>query len=163
MSQTLAGLTFRSRTQHESGAPLRDCPPLSTPYGVWHALCFALFLPGCPFVLPLIEEQENMAPVIVESDPREGDELELSMPSTVVYVVVEDENDLEALTFLWTIERSGEQGNTTPLADGPRRGSALRLDPDPRFDGRLLTVRATDSFGESARREWIIRVPEEAK
>jgi hypothetical protein len=37
------------------------------------------------------------------------------------------------------------------------------LDPDPRFDGRLLTVRATDSFGESARREWIIRVPEEAK
>lgn len=126
----------------------------------WHVACCALGSTGCPFVLPLIEEQENEAPVIVESDPRDGEELELRMEGTVAFVVVEDANDIDQVTFLWTIERSGEQGSTTPIVDGPRRGSALRLDPDPRFEGRLLTVRATDGFGESARREWILRVPE---
>lgn len=129
----------------------------------WHAACMGALLTGCPFVLPLIEEQENLTPVIVESDPREGAELELSMSDTVVFVVAEDANDIDQVTFLWTIERSGEQGNTTPIVDGPRRGSALRLSPDPRYDGRLLTVRATDSFGASARREWVIRVPEGAR
>ena len=129
----------------------------------WHAICFATVLTGCPFVLPLIEEQENQPPVIVESDPRQAAELELSAEGTVAFVVVEDANDIDQVTFLWTIERSGEQGNTTPIVDGPRRGSALRLDPDPRFDGRLLTVRATDGFGETARREWVLRVPEASR
>lgn len=144
-------------------APIRVQRAALVGFKVWHALCTGLGLSGCPFVLPLIEEQENLTPVIVESDPREGAELELTMNDTVVFVVAEDANDIDQVTFLWTIERSGEQGNTTPIVDGPRRGSALRLAPDPRYDGRLLTVRATDSFGASARREWVIRVPEDAR
>lgn len=159
-------MTAMSRT----AAPPRSSPARSThrrvvftTHTLWHMSCMGLGLTGCPFVLPLIEEQENLSPVIVESDPREGAELELTMSDTVVFVVAEDANDIDQVTFLWTIERSGEQGNSTAIVDGPRRGSALRLAPDPRYDGRLLTVRATDSFGASARREWVIRVPEGAR
>ena len=107
-----------------------------------------------------------MAPEIVDSDPKPGDSLLVDSDPTYVWVVVQDQNDVENLDYLWTISGEGPQP-WEPLSNvGENQnimGSMVKLARNPNHDGRTLQVQATDSFGATVVQEWEISVPEEAR
>lgn len=122
----------------------------------------AVGLPGCFYLGPIVPEDLNRPPTVVASYPAEGEPLVLDLSQKVAYVLVSDANDIEDLEFRWTIADFGIQGDATPIQGRAEVGSQLAIARNPDYDGRPLSVRVTDGYGEALTLEWILSVPEVA-
>ncbi len=138
----------------EEGVPTRT-------FGAWHVLCIAIspMLHGCYFFLPFVEVTRNVAPTIDFSSPAEGEPLRFQGPQETAFVFAQDE-DGDALSFVWTLEGYGVRPEAVPFQSGELQGSQLSLQQDLDFDGRELTVSVYDPAGASARRSWVIEILE---
>jgi hypothetical protein len=109
-----------------------------------------LGLSGCFFFLPLDPEDENVPPSLVRASPQQASPVVVDEDGTVVYIIVSDPDDAEALTFVWSLEGEGLLPGALTIPDGPnRRASQIRLSPENRFGGAILTVLASDGFAEN--------------
>ncbi len=130
----------------------------------WIASCIPILASGCFFYLPLVEERMNQAPVIVSTNPEAGDTIVLSTETTLVWVLVDDEDDDPSeLTYLWTMDGEWEMGPVTIINDDPVFGSVLELSREEQYDGRQLRCRVYDSGGGSTEVSWPVEVPAEAR
>lgn len=117
-------------------------------------------LSGCFYLGPIVAEDLNRPPTFVASYPAEDDVFVLDLSQKAAYVLVSDANDIEDLEFRWTIAGFGIQGDATPIQGRAEVGSQLMVSRDVLYDGKPLSVRVTDGYGEAITREWLIRVPE---
>jgi hypothetical protein len=102
-------------------------------------------LSGCFIFLPLVEVEENVPPSLVRASPQRNLPVTIDEDGTVVYVIVSDPDDAEALTFVWALDGEGLLPGAQTIPDGPsRRASQIRLTPEARYDGATLRVRAAD-------------------
>jgi hypothetical protein len=111
---------------------------------------------GCYFWLPIIEENPNVEPEILESRPSIGDEVVVDLPEVVVFVVVQDENDPEGLEYNWSIDGIGQIPHQT--LGGNLTGSMVTLSQLPEYDNRYLHCTVYDSYSASVSVEWLINV-----
>ncbi|NOY28105.1 MAG: hypothetical protein GXP62_19745 [Oligoflexia bacterium] len=115
---------------------------------------------GCPFFLPFIEVEQNVPPSIDYSSPGEGDTLEIKTEQYTAFVVAQDPDDTD-LSFFWTIDGYGTQGDAVAIRSGTQIGSQLTISRDQNYDQHILTVIVYDPQGASDQRSWPIEVLEQ--
>lgn len=154
-------MASRSWLGRPGRAPRADEVVRKRLFGAWHVLCitFGPMLHGCYFFLPFVEVTRNVAPTIDFSSPAEGEPLRFQGPQETAFVFAQDE-DGDALSFVWTLEGYGIRPEAVPFQSGELQGSQLSLQQDMDFDGRELTVSVYDPAGASARRSWVIEILE---
>ena len=139
---------------------LRSCKRLTSgDFKMRHAICTMLLCTGCYYWPEPVEQTLNTPPRIVSSDPPEGEPFTISTATAVAFVVVEDDENMRELEYVWTVSSLGEQGTKTDM-QGNQIGSYLYLDADMLYDGRTLRVRITDPSNAGAERAWPIEVLE---
>ncbi len=135
----------------------------------WHIACISLLSEGCIFWLPLEEVQVNEGPTITsslpgiidaDSSPLLGDTVVIDREQMQVLVIVEDPDDLELLSYRWTISSYGLMSSWKVESNVGTNavGNQLTLTNTAGYNGRMLTFFVQDSFGESASIEWPIEV-----
>jgi len=89
-------------------------------------------------------------PSLVRASPQRDSPVVIDEDGTVVYIIVSDPDDAEALTFVWALDGEGLLPGAQTIPDGPmRRASQIRLTPETRYDGATLTVRAADGSDQN--------------
>ena len=124
-----------------------------------HAICTTLLCTGCYYWPEPVELSLNTAPIIISSDPPEGETFVISTTTATAYVVVDDTEDTTGLEYIWTVSSLGEQGTSQDMT-GNTVGSWLFLEANMLFDGRLLRVRVTDTSNAGTEITWPIEVVE---
>jgi hypothetical protein len=95
----------------------------------------------------------NAAPTIESTNIPSGHSVTMDGDGTLFFVVAEDPEG-EDLTFTWAVSDIGEvQGEAIP------GGSQVELEPDPAFDGQVLTCVVSDGE-KSTRVSWTLVVGE---
>jgi len=118
---------------------------------------------GCFYFLPLVPVEDNVPPTLVRASPTRDGTVVLTDRGAVAYIVVSDQDNAEEVTFLWEMTGEGILSGAQTIPDGAtRRASQLRLAPEPRYDGAVLTVRASDNSGTNVEVSWIVAVQEGA-
>jgi|GEM_PF-1223923 len=131
--------------------------------GTWLAACITLLSTGCFYFLPLIPVEKNVPPEIVRASPTPNTPVVIDDRGAVVYLVVADQDDAEALSFIWELTGEGILSGAQTIPDGAtRRASQIRLPTEARFDGATLTVTATDGGDSQVTASWPVIVEEGA-
>jgi hypothetical protein len=117
-------------------------------------------LAGCFSPWTIVEEDINKPPEIRASYPTTGEDFVLDLPEKTAFVFVYDANDPLDIEFRWTIQGFGVQGSAVPIQGDNEQGSQLLVTRNEAYDGRELSVRVTDGFGEAVSIEWTIDIPE---
>lgn len=100
-----------------------------------------------------------MPPSLVRAAPTPGETVVLDEDGTVVYIIISDPDDAEAVTFTWSMTDEGILPGAQTIPDGAtRRASQLRLSPDVQYDGEVLTVRAFDGASNVLEYSWPVVV-----
>ncbi len=108
---------------------------------------------GCFYFLPLIPVERNVPPYLVRTSVPSDTPILVDDDGTVVYIIVGDDDDAEALTFVWAISDEGLVPGAQTIPDGAiRRASQIRLYPDDNIDGAELTVIVSDGGSGADRR-----------
>lgn len=108
-------------------------------------------------------EDENHPPEILHSDPSEGAVLQVTTSSSdTVFVVVQDKDPDDELSFMWSISGLGLQSGGEPLLQDDFIGSKIVLNNiEVSWHNRTLTCKVYDSERTSAEISWTIEVLEE--
>ena len=125
------------------------------PSAGWLGYCIALLQSGCFYFLPLEPVEENVPPSFVRASHMPGSEVVLGDREAVVWVLVTDPDNAADLSFTWDLSGEGILSGAQVIPDGAnRRASQLRLSPEPRYGGAVLTVTANDNSGTPVTVSW---------
>ena len=120
---------------------------------VWHCFCC---LNGCFYLGSIDEIVSNQPPKIVNADPDLEGDMILNVDENIAWVMVSDENDLEALTFRWWVSGQGFIGNAETSGSNTLLTSKVTLALEPTWDGRRLYFSVTDSYNATQQLSWNI-------
>lgn len=128
------------------------------------AVTLSMLTSGCFFFLPIEEIPVNEPPTIDAVSNTIGEPIVLDQASVKVFVIIEDLDDVEALSFRWSITAFGLQENWSliPDAGASAVASQLELLYNDAYDGKVLTFYAEDTAGASVRAEWPLQVSGES-
>ncbi|MFT5681737.1 MAG: hypothetical protein ACI8RZ_002649 [Myxococcota bacterium] len=152
-----------------------DTPRSCRTPGLWHVSCILFRVTaaatifslanGCFYWRPFEEIPVNEPPTIDAVSSTIGEPIVLDQSSVKVFVIVKDLDDVEALSFRWSITSFGLQENWSliPDAGASAVASQLELFYNDAYDGKTLTFYAEDAAGDSVRAEWPIQVGGEAQ
>ena len=126
-----------------------------------------VFTSGCLYYPPL-EMETNQAPIIKASNPGEGKVLRLANPMKA-FVIVEDDDPVERLDYLWWTEPAGDILPSLPFSNSAdeaqqdsggvtQAGSSVDLIPEERYLDQFLHCRVTDAQGGEDSIEWEIEL-----
>ncbi len=120
---------------------------------------------GCVFWLPFEEIAVNEPPTIDSVSNTIGEPIVLDQASVKVFVVVEDLDDVESLSFRWSITSFGIQENWSLIEDVGTSAVASQLEIfyNTAYNNKTLTFYAEDGAGASVRAEWPLQVSVEAR
>jgi hypothetical protein len=103
--------------------------------------------------------EENVPPQFVRASHTPGAEVILDDRGAVVYMVVSDPDNAPEISFTWDLTGEGVLPGAQDTLDGTtRKFSQIRLQPEPRYAGSLLTVTANDNSGSPVAVTWTIGV-----
>jgi hypothetical protein len=121
----------------------------------WLGICSLVLQSGCFYFLPLEPVEENVPPTFVRASHMPGSEVVLDDRDAVVWVLVTDPDNAADLSFTWDLTGEGILSGAQVIPDGAnRRASQLRLSPEPRYGGAVLTVTANDNSGAPVTVSW---------
>jgi len=121
---------------------------------VWHAACFLSLTPGCLWLGPPPEEwDQNVPPEIVQPYP-ETTLLSVGPGGAQAWVIAQDEDADDTLTFAWWLSLDGYVGTAVPISNG----SLVELPYDAALDGQELRCLIYDSANESIEVAWTLEV-----
>ena len=117
---------------------------------------------GCFFPLPLIPEEENVAPEIVASSPPANVTVEIKFEDAKVFVVTKDDNG-DNLVCEWSVDGAGSLGTGEPLQNQALKGCEITITRKDEYADSTLRVTVFDPSLATAERSWPIALLEASR